>query len=84
VDFSARLAKSDTPVISYRWDFGDGVTVKGRQVSHAYTHAGSYSVKLTARGLDGLAKEDRFRFSVVGSIPTKFIPAMNRRYQAIR
>lgn len=30
------------PTVSYRWDFGDGVTQQDEQVSHAYTHAGTY------------------------------------------
>ena len=84
VAFSAHPAKPDTPVVSYRWDFGDGVSVEGAQVSHAYTHADTYSVKVTARGIDGLTSEDRFRLTVTGSMSSRFVPAKNKRYQGSR
>jgi hypothetical protein len=82
VKFLAYLASPETPVLSYRWNFGDGVTLMGTQVSHAYTQAGSYLVKLTANGLDGLSGQDTFRFIVSGSISTGFVPAENRRYES--
>ncbi|MHB1855956.1 MAG: PKD domain-containing protein, partial [Acidobacteriaceae bacterium] len=82
--FSAQLASSTAPVISYRWDFGDGVSLAGAQVSHAYTQAGNYSVKLTAQALDGLTSVDSFQFPVAGSISTKFAPLKNQRYQGSR
>ncbi len=81
VTLSAQLPNQEIPILSYRWDFGDGVTLEGPQVSHTYTHTGNYQVKLTAEGLDGLTGEDNFNFSVNGSIPTTFIPAKNRRYK---
>lgn len=81
VTFSARLASPETAVTSYQWDFGDGVSLQGLQVSHAYTHSGNYDVKLTARGLDGLTGASDFRFSVAGSMPTKFLPAEKQRYR---
>ena len=34
-------------VVSYDWDFGDGVTLSGDQVSHTYADAGTYTVTLT-------------------------------------
>jgi PKD repeat protein len=34
-------------VLSYDWDFGDGSTGSGPEVTHAYTRAGSYVAKLT-------------------------------------
>ncbi|HZC42683.1 MAG TPA: alpha-galactosidase, partial [Acidobacteriaceae bacterium] len=35
VSFSATPANSSEPVLSYQWDFGDGVTLLGPRVSHA-------------------------------------------------
>lgn len=83
VKFMAYLVTPDIPVITYRWNFGDGVTQQGAAVSHAYTHRGIYEVKLTAIGLNGVAVEEKFRFSVTGTIPTKFNPQKIRRYQAV-
>jgi PKD repeat protein len=34
---------------SYSWDFGDGATGNGKNVTHAYQTAGSYTVKLTVK-----------------------------------
>lgn len=80
VQLRARLVSQRIAAVSYRWDFGDGVTQQGQQVSHAYTHAGNYSVKLIATGLDGLTGQDTFQLRVTGSIPSQFAPAENRRY----
>ncbi|MBB6144239.1 hypothetical protein HNQ77_002191 [Silvibacterium bohemicum] len=78
--FSAQ-GKGDDPVVTYRWDFGDGVTSEGREVNHAYTEPGEYSVHLTATGLDGLSSQDHFELRVTGHIPTTFDPANIKRYQ---
>ena len=83
IAFSAVVANPNSPAISYQWDFGDGISIKGAQVSHAYTHNGSFTVKLTAHGVDGLDGEDTFQFPVSGSISTRFAPKENQRYQAI-
>ncbi|MGO8719134.1 MAG: PKD domain-containing protein [Acidobacteriaceae bacterium] len=80
VEFAVHLASPEIAAVSYRWDFGDGVTQQGEQVSHAYTHAGTYKVQLIATGLDGLKGQDTFHLRVTGSIPTQFVPAENRRY----
>jgi PKD repeat protein len=34
---------------SYAWDFGDGATGNGKNVTHAYQEAGAYTVKLTVK-----------------------------------
>ncbi|MGB6472747.1 MAG: PKD domain-containing protein [Candidatus Sulfotelmatobacter sp.] len=69
------------PVLSYRWDFGDGVTVEGSKVNHAYTQPGGYDVHLVATGLNGLTGEDHFQMSISGHMPTTFDPQSIRRYQ---
>ena len=76
---TAMVKGEAVPAITYRWNFGDGVSVEGRQVSHAYTHAGDYSVTLHATGLDGLVGKTEFRITVNGFIPTRFDPANTHR-----
>ena len=74
-------SKEEEPVLSYQWDFGDGVILEGREVSHAYTEPGEYSVHLTAKGLSGLTSEDHFQLMISGHMPTTFDPPNIRRYQ---
>jgi len=68
-------------VTSYHWDFGDGVTQEGSEVSHAYTESGEYSVHVTASGLSGLGAEEHFQLRVSGHMPTTFDPPRIKRYQ---
>ena len=83
ISFSTVTANSSDPVLSYQWNFGDGVSLKGPQVTHAYTHEGSYAVKLTALGLDGLTAVDSSQVQITGAIPTRFVPKENKRYEAV-
>jgi PKD repeat protein len=46
-DASTSTSASGNPIVSYTWDFGDGQTGSGRQVTHAFSIAGTYFVKLT-------------------------------------
>jgi hypothetical protein len=80
--FSAQPANSNDVVVSYRWSFGDGVTLEGPEVSHAYTKSGTYQVMVTAIGLGGLLTEESFRLPVSGSVSTRFIPTEKRRYRS--
>jgi hypothetical protein len=82
--FRAMPASSNDAVVSYRWSFGDGVTLEGQEVSHAYTKSGRYTVLVTAIGLGGLAKEDSFSFLISGPITTTFVPIEKRRYRPIK
>jgi parallel beta-helix repeat protein len=43
----------DGEVVSYEWDFGDGSTDNGMEVSHAYNETGTYDVILTITDDEG-------------------------------
>ncbi len=45
--FSAIDSTDNIGFLRYQWDFGDGTTAAGRDVTHAYSQPGSYSVALT-------------------------------------
>lgn len=72
--------QNNNPVLSYHWDFGDGVTLEGKSVTHAYTEPGAYDVYLTATGLNGLKGEDHFQVRISGHMHTTFDPQRIRRY----
>lgn len=80
VTFSAKSVGGDA-VVSYRWEFGDGVSVKGSEVQHAYTEAGDYTVHLTATALSGPVTQRNFDVHISGHMPTTFNPKDIRRYQ---
>jgi trimeric autotransporter adhesin len=43
----------DGSLVSYAWDFGDGASAAGATASHAYTWAGTYTVRLTITDDEG-------------------------------
>jgi len=49
VIFNANGSSDNVGIVSYEWDFGDGVTGTGVTVIHTYTEPGTYTVTLTVR-----------------------------------
>ena len=76
----AAFAPDGVPATNYKWDFGDGVSAQGHEVSHSYTRAGTYSIKVTAEGIDGLAAHKTASIAVSGTIDGGFHFGRNRRY----
>jgi alpha-galactosidase len=76
--FSASRSAESIPALSYHWEFGDGVVMQGEAVSHAFTHAGTYQVNLTAEGLDGISFAGKGEVSIGGRTPvappSRFVP----------
>lgn len=79
--FSAQAQSDNNPVLSFRWNFGDGAELDGSRVTHAWTEPGDYAVHLTATGLGGSRTEKDFTVHVTGNIPTAFHPKQNRRFE---
>ena len=77
--FSAESADV-VSALSYHWDFGDGTSAEGASVTHAYTHAGGFTVHLKAEGIEGVPFEKSFQISVTGTINTHFQPDLYQRY----
>jgi len=67
LQFMSVATPDGVPALSYRWDFGDGTTEEGRRVSHAYTMAGNYSVRLIVEGVDRISAEKQTSVSVSGA-----------------
>jgi hypothetical protein len=80
IQFSA-LTATGVPAVGYRWDFGDGTSANGPQVSHAYTRAAPFVVRLTVDGIDGIPAVQNFSIAVTGSL--RALPDLtgNRRFR---
>lgn len=50
--YTSGLDSTSTSVYTTTWDFGDGTTATGDQVSHTYTQEGSYVVTVTSTSAD--------------------------------
>ncbi len=79
VKFSA-ASGSGVPVLSYHWEFGDGTSAEGAEVTHTYTGTADYVVQLTADGIDGIPARESFRVTVSGTVRTRMRLQQNRRY----
>jgi len=80
VKFHAAAGSADAPVLGYHWEFGDGVSADGADVSHAYTLAGQYTVTVTATGLSGHRAQNTLGISVTGTLPTGYKSSERVRY----
>jgi hypothetical protein len=68
LQFSSTASKEGVPALAYHWDFGDGVVADGASLTHTYTAAGTYKVRLTAEGLDGIPAQKTFSIAVSGAV----------------
>ena len=68
IEFSSIASKDGVPAVAYHWDFGDGVAADGAILTHAYTAAGTYTVRFRAEGLDGKPAEQTFSIAINGSV----------------
>jgi alpha-galactosidase len=78
---ATKAPDSESPVLGYRWTFGDGTEDVGAKVEHAYTQPGMYTLRVTAQGVDGAESEQTFSIKVKGVIKTTYEFRKNRRYQ---
>lgn len=80
LQLSVESEAADFPATTYRWDFGEGTSADGRNVSHAYTRAGDFTIRVTATGVDGLPADRQFKVAVTGNL--KALPNLseNRRF----
>jgi alpha-galactosidase len=77
--FTARPSSEKEPVLEYVWDFGDGTSLTGAEVHHAYTHAGTFQVHIHATGLDSSSSEQSSSITIHGAVSTKYVPGAKRR-----
>jgi alpha-galactosidase len=81
ITLSGQSDPGGVPALSYHWDFGDGTVAEGPKVSHCYTRAADFTVRLTVVGPDDISYEQSFSIGVTGELkPTPQLRA-NRRFE---
>jgi len=81
IAFSAQADPEGVPALGYHWDFGDGTISEGSTVSHCYTRAADFTVRLKVDGPDDAPYEQSFSIGVSGELkPTPELRA-NRRFE---
>jgi hypothetical protein len=78
--FSAQAEAGGVPAVAYHWDFGDGTSADRPKVSHAYTSAGDFTIRLTVDGVDGLPAQKNFSIKVTGNLRAHSKLTDNRRF----
>jgi len=81
VHLGAQTDADSVPALGYHWDFGDGGCANGAKVSHAYTKAGSFTIRLTVDGVDGIPAVQSEPIKVVGNLSVLPKLTDNRRFQ---
>ena len=72
--FSAGAGPDGPPALADHWNFGDCTSTSGDVVQHTFTHPGTFTVGLTADGLEGIPFDKAFQISVTGGLDTTFNP----------
>jgi len=65
VIFTDLSISSNEPIISRRWDFGDGRTSTSARPEHQYTQAGAYTVSLTTSTANASRTETKTNYIIV-------------------
>ena len=77
---SAPAEAGGVPAVAYHWDFGDGTSADSSKVSHAYTRAGDFTIRLTVDGVDGVPAHRDFSIKVTGNLKAHSNLIDNRRF----
>jgi PKD repeat protein len=72
-------SSSAPPVLACHWEFGDGSSMDGMEVTHAFAHAGDYTVQVTSQGLGATTNRKTFTVSVSGEVSTQFVKECKQR-----
>ncbi|WP_076408884.1 NPCBM/NEW2 domain-containing protein [Shewanella sp. UCD-KL12] len=78
---SAGSDDSDGRIVSYLWDFGDGMVSNAANPSHVFINAGQYSISLTVTDNEGLSTLDSSTVTILDPAPVPLMaltPIVNR------
>ncbi len=65
INFTDLSSDLDGEIVEWRWDFGDGTIVYGKDVSHKYNEAGEYTVTLYVKDNEGAKANYSMKVKVV-------------------
>ena len=80
INLSAQAEAGGVPAVAYHWDLGDGTSADGPKVSHAYTRAEDFTIRLTVDGVDGVPAHQNFSVKVTGNLRAHSNLTDNRRF----
>jgi alpha-galactosidase len=79
--FRTAASSAEAPILTSHWDFGDGTSMDGMKVKHAFTHTGEYAVQVTVTGLDAITNHKAVAVSISGDVSTQFKSSDKRRVE---
>ena len=68
--FDAANSTDDFGIVSWQWEFGDGLTSATQRASHMYASAGSFAVNLTVWDTAGQSDMETLTIAVANRLPT--------------
>jgi alpha-galactosidase len=80
IALSAQAEAGGVPAVAYHWEFGDGTSADSPKVSHAYTSAGEFTIRLTVDGVDGIPAHKNFSVKVTGNLKAHSNLSNNQRF----
>ena len=81
INLSAQAEAGGVPAVAYHWDLGDGTSADNPKVSHAYTRAEDFTIRLTVDGVDGIPAHQNFLVKVTGNLRATPNLTGNRRFE---
>ncbi|MCW4017020.1 MAG: PKD domain-containing protein [Candidatus Bathyarchaeota archaeon] len=77
VTFTARRSSDTSGLVSYEWDFGNGATGTGQELTYQYSAEGKYTVTLTVQDSAGNTGTTQIRVTVASTgVPSWLIGAV--------
>ena len=70
VTYSATASDPGDDTLTYSWDFGDGNTASGQDVTHIYSDNGNYTITLTVSDDDNASSTQTLNVTVNNVAPT--------------
>ena len=85
--FRDESSGADSEIVSWKWDFGDGVEAAGQRVTHSYEDYGEYVVILRVTDTHGEAGIQTRSLSIASRLPVvvfTFTPEHPNQFEAVR